>query len=100
MKTKSFPSRTWTHSAGRAIQVEDSPFAGGRVMGERLGALGVLPIFDSREGNLSRFSKGSGSMPYSTSSGFVHGSDSSGRRNPTGESPGIRKRRSEATNQG
>ena len=51
-------------------------------------------------GSTSRFANGSGSKEYRTSSGLVQGRESSGRRYPIGESPGIRNICSDARNQG
>src|ERR1022692_4867871 len=94
------------HKAGRETHVADSPFLGilGIAISSAVTKVGAAVnrwvLLSGRSGIFSRVLNGSGSKVYSTSSGFVQGSDSRGRRYPSGESPGTRKSCCDAVNQG
>ena len=113
MKTCSRPSRGSTQSAVRTSPGTDWPTSG-RLLGRRLAGR-CLPAAAGRSatgdpparapgtcrgGKGSRCANGSRSSKATMSSGVAHGSESSGRRKPIGESPGIRNMRSRRRNHG
>ena len=109
MKTNSLPSRGFdaeggTRDPGRRFALlrrfglvrgrhADRPATGGRV--EQV-ALALRPCGKARRAS----QRDPGRRNKVTSSGLVQGSDSSGRRYPMGESPGMRNICFEARNQG
>src|SRR5579863_9293859 len=84
-------------SAGRNTGLADSPFSGGFALsasGIGASSLGGASkrkrLRSGLGGRSSRTPNGSGSKSHSASSGFVQGSELSGRRKPIAESPGTK----------